>query len=270
MNMTDADVTSFLEFIRSRFHYDFTGYAQASLRRRLTRVAEKFGCANLAAMYELLTRRPELFEIVVPDLTVPVSEMFRDPSFFRALRERVLPYLATFPILRIWVAGCSTGEELYSLAIVLAEERLLDRAIIYATDINPRALQAAEAGIYDLARVADFTRQYQRTGARESLSHYYHADDKAVVFDRGLRRRVLFCEHSLATDGVFAEVQLVICRNVLIYFGPELQERALGLFTDALCTFGFLGLGPRETLAFSARRTAFREFEAETRWYKRS
>jgi len=260
----------FFGFVRSRFHYDFTGYAQSSLRRRASRVAGRHGCDDLAALQALLTARPELFTGVVSELTVPVSEMFRDPPFFRELRERVLPYLATFPLVRVWIAGCSTGEELYSVAIVLREQNLLERSLIYATDINPRALQAAEAGIYDVGRMAAFTRQHQRSGAKTSLSDHYHADEHAAVFDRTLRERVVFSDHSLATDGVFAEVQLVVCRNVLIYFGRELQDRALGLFADALCPLGFLGLGPRETLQFSPHRAAFRLIDEETRWYQRT
>jgi len=263
------DLGPLLAYMRSRFHYDFTGYAEASLRRRIVRAAEKLGCADAGALHERLSREPALFDRVLNEVTVPVSELFRDPAFFRILRERVVPYLATFPFPRIWVAGCSTGEEVYSLSIVLREEGLSSRALIYATDINPRALQMAEAGIYDIGRMAAFSRQYQASGGRGSLSRYYHANESAAVFDRSLRERVVFADHSLATDGVFAEVQMVLCRNVLIYFGRELQDRAFGLFADALCPLGFLGLGQRETVQFSPNRTSFREFEEETRWYQR-
>lgn len=269
MSPSSEDLARFFEFVFRRFHYDFTGYAEASLRRRVARVADKLHCDDLDSVTARLVAQPELFDMVVAELTVPVSEMFRDPPFFRRLREHVLPYLATFPVIRVWVAGCCTGEELYSIAIVLREQGLLDRSLIYATDINPRALHAAEAGIYDLSRMEAFTRAHRGSGAVVSLSEYYHADHEAAVLDRTLRERVVFSDHSLATDGVFAEVQLIVCRNVLIYFGRKLQDRAFGLFADALCPLGFLGLGARETLQFSAHQASFREVDEETRWYQR-
>jgi chemotaxis protein methyltransferase CheR len=182
----------------------------------------------------------------------------------------VVPVLRTYPSLKIWVAGCSTGEEVYSLAIVLHEEALLERSMIYATDINPRSLAKAEAGIYALERVRRFTENHQATGAKSSLSAYYSATHGAALFDRKLKKRVVFSDHSLATDSVFAEVQLISCRNVLIYFNKQLQERALSLFSDALCRRGFLGLGSRETLRFSQQASQFVEIAPTARIYRRS
>ena len=174
-----------------------------------------------------------------------------------------MPLLRTYPSLKVWVAGCSTGEEAYSLAILLREEGLLERTLIYATDINPQALQKAEAGVYDVDRIAGFTENHRKSGARSSLSDYYTAAYGRAVFDKSLKQHIVFSDHSLATDSVFAEVQLVSCRNVLIYFDRELQDRALGLFRDALCRKGFLGLGAKESLRFSPHADAFAEFVRE-------
>jgi chemotaxis protein methyltransferase CheR len=214
-------------------------------------------------------REPDVMHGLLTHLTVQVSEMFRDPSFYRALREKVLPYLRTYPSLKVWIPGCATGEEVYSLAILLREEGLLDRTLIYATDINPEALRKAEAGIYQLDRLADFSKAYGEAGGRASLSDYYTAGYNAAVFDKSLREGVLFSDHSLATDSVFAEVQLITCRNVLIYFDRILQDRAVALFKDSLCRKGFLGLGAKESLTLSSHVAEFAEFVREERIYQR-
>jgi chemotaxis protein methyltransferase CheR len=195
--------------------------------------------------------------------------MFRDPGYFRAMRDRVVPVLRTYPSLKLWVAGCSSGEEAYSFAILLHEEGLLDRAIIYATDINPRILQQAEEGVYDIDRFAGFSENHRRSGGRSSLSDYYTARYGRAVLDQGLKRRIVFSDHSLATDSVFAEVQLISCRNVLIYFKPELQDRAVGLFHDALCRRGFLGIGAKETLRWSVHAGAFEELVRDERIFQK-
>ena len=213
---------------------------------------------------------PRVFPRLLDFLTVPVSEMFRDPLYFRALREKVVPLLRTYPSLRVWVAGCSTGEEAYSLAILLREEGLLARTLIYATDINPQVLQKAQAGIYESERVASFTENHRKCGARSSLSDYYTAAYGRAVLDKTLKQHIVFSDHSLATDSVFAEVQLISCRNVLIYFNRELQDRAIGLFRDALCRKGFLGIGSKESLRFSAHAAAFSELVREERIFQRT
>ena len=195
--------------------------------------------------------------------------MFRDPAYYRAIRDTVVPYLRTYASLKIWVAGCSMGEEAYSLAILLYEEGLLDRTLIYATDINPESLRTAEKGVYETARFTKFTESYQLAGGRASLSDYYSAAYGGVMLDRSLKKAIVFSDHSLATDSVFAEVQLVSCRNVLIYFQKELQERALGLLRDSLCRKGFLGLGLKETLRFSCHAAAFTELVPDARIYQR-
>jgi chemotaxis protein methyltransferase CheR len=229
----------------------------ASLKRRLTTAMGRFGCTSLSQLQDRLLHDPAMFPQLLDFMTVQVSEMFRDPDYFASLRREVCPMLRTYPSLKVWVAGCSTGEEVYSLAILLREEGLLERALIYATDINAEALRKAEAGIYELERIALFTANHQRSGGRTSLADYYTAAYGRAVFDKSLRKHIVFSDHSLATDSVFAEVHLISCRNVLIYFDRPLQDRTLGLFRDALCRKGFLGLGAKESLRFSAHADAF-------------
>lgn len=265
----DIELELLLEAIYRRYQHDFRAYARSSLRRRVGTAVERLGCASISALQDRILHDARAFAELLPILTVHVSEMFRDPPFFRALRERVVPVLATYPSVKAWVAGCSTGEEVYALAIVLHEEGLLDRSIIYATDIEPRALERAEAGIYEAERIRGFSEGYVAAGGRGSLSEYYTAGYGAAVFDRRLRRRVIFSDHSLATDAVFSEVQLVTCRNVLIYFADRLRDRAVGLFRDALVPGGFLGLGSKETLRFSRHAGDFDEFAREERIYTR-
>jgi len=265
----DIELPLLLEAIHQKYSYDFRRYATSSLKRRLEQALEDFDCLSLSALQERVLREPEVMHGLLAHLTVQVSEMFRDPGFYRALREKVIPYLRTYPSLKVWIPGCGTGEEVYSVAILLREEGLLDHTLIYATDINPEALRKAEAGIYELDRIADFSKAYCEAGGRASLSNYYTAGYNAAVFDKTLREGVLFSDHSLATDSVFAEVQLVTCRNVLIYFDRVLQDRAVALFRDSLCRKGFLGLGAKETLSFSILTAEFTEFVREERIYQR-
>jgi chemotaxis protein methyltransferase CheR len=265
----DIELTLLLEAIYQRYHYDFRGYSHASLRRRLRSALAHFGAPSVSALQARVLREPETFARLLDFLTVPVSDMFRDPSYFRTLRERVMPMLRTYPSLKIWVAGCSTGEEVYSFAILLRECELLDRSLIYATDINPQTLQQAEAGVYDIARVAAFTENHRLSGAPTSLSDYYTANYGRALFDPALKKHIVFSDHSLATDNVFAEVQLVSCRNVLIYFDRDLQDRALGLFRDALCRGGYLGVGSRETVRFTRHADAFVEVSREDRIFQK-
>jgi chemotaxis protein methyltransferase CheR len=265
----EIEVRLLLEAIYLRFHYDFRSYAMASLKRRIGAALAGLGCATISALQERLLHDPATLSALLQFLTVQVSDMFRDPSFFRALREKLVPELETYPSLKVWVAGCSTGEEVYSLAITLAEAGLLERTTIYATDINPDALAKAEAGVYAVERVATFSENYRLAGGRRSLSDYYTAAYGGAALSRSLRTRIVFSDHSLATDNVFAEVQLVSCRNVLIYFDRALQERALGLFAGALCRRGLLGLGAGETLLFSQRGSVFREYVPGEKWYQR-
>ena len=265
----DIEQHLLIDAIYHRYHYDFRGYAQASLKRRLGSAMQHFDCKTLSQLQDRVLHDPVVFPALLQYLTVQVSEMFRDPSYYQSLRSEVVPLLRTYPSLKVWVAGCSAGEEVYSLAILLKEEGLLDRTLIYATDINQQALRSAESGVFDLDRIASFTENHARSGARSSLSDYYTARYGRVVFDKALRDHMVFSDHSLATDSVFAEMQLVSCRNVLIYFERDLQNRALGLFRDALCHRGFLGLGSKESLRFSAHADAFEDFVLEDRIYRK-
>jgi chemotaxis protein methyltransferase CheR len=265
----DIEQRLLIDAIYHRYHYDFRGYAQASLKRRLGSALQHFRCQTLSQLQDKVLHEPTVFPALLEYLTVQVSDMFRDPGYFKALREEVVPHLRTYPSLKVWVAGCSAGEEAYSLAILLQEEGLLDRTLIYGTDINQQALRSAESGVFDMARVAAFTENHARSGGRRSLSDYYTARYGRVVFDKSLREHMVFSDHSLATDSVFAEMQLVSCRNVLIYFERDLQDRALGLFRESLCHRGFLGLGSKESLRFSAEAEAFDDFVVADRIYRK-
>lgn len=267
--MADLEVRLLLEAVFDRYHYDFRSYAMASLKRRLLQACDVLHVETLSGLQERVLHEPESFATLLQYLTVQVSDMFRDPEFFAALRQRVLPVLATYPSIKVWVAGCSTGEEAYSLAILLHEEGLLDRSILYATDINAAALRAAAAGVYSLARLRGFTENHRRSGGGHSLSEYYHASGESAILDAALRRKITFSDHSLATDNVFSEVHLVTCRNVLIYFDRALQDRALRLFADSLISRGFLGLGSKESLRFTDAAQYFTDFAMPERIYRK-
>lgn len=263
----NPSLDSLLATIYRRYHYDFRGYARASLHRRVGSAMARLGVATLAQLEDRIAHEPRAFGELLTWFTIQVSDLFRDPAYFRYFREEIVPVLRTYPSRKLWVAGCSTGEEAYSFAIILAEEGLLDRTLIYATDIYERSLRTAEAGIYTLDRMRAFSEHHQKAGGKTSLSEFYTTGPHGAVFDRALRERIVFADHSLATDAVFAEVQVVSCRNVLIYFAPELQDRALQLFHDALGRGGWLGLGPKETVEFSPicdELTALPE-----RWYRK-
>ncbi len=259
-----------LEAIWQRYHYDFRGYSRGSLRRRMERARTRFGCDTLSALQARVLREPGMFAELMGFLTIQVSEMFRDPAYFRAIREQVVPHLRTFPSLKVWIAGCANGEEFYSLAILFREEGLEERTIFYCTDISPAALERAEAGVYELDRIPLFTANHRAAGGKGSLSDHYTAGYGRVMFDKSLRSRAVFAEHNLATDQVFAEAHLVSSRNVLIYFDRQLQDRALGLFGQSLVRGGFLGLGSKENLRFSTHADAFSDFEPAEKIYRRN
>ena len=266
----DIEIRLLLEALYLRYHYDFRNYAMASVRRRLRQAREELGFASFSALQEGVLHDPAMLPRLISYLTVQVSEMFRDPGYFRAIREKVVPHLRTYPSLKVWVAGCSGGEELYSLVILFREEGLEDRTIFYATDINHDALLIAEKGIYDLDRIQLFTENHRQSGGKSSLSEYYSAAYGHASLDKSLRRHVVFSDHSLVTDAVFGEMNLISCRNVMIYFDRQLQDRASGLFRGSLARKGFLGLGAKESLRFSSHADAFDEFVREEKIYQRS
>ena len=266
----EIELNLLLEGIYQRYHYDFRGYASASVVRRLAQAQLHFGCRSLSMLQDRVLHDPSTLPALLDFLTIQVSEMFRDPDYFKALREEVVPHLRTYPSLKVWVAGCGEGEELYSLAILFREEGLEARTIFYATDINPTALNKAEAGIYERDRIPLFTRNHRDSGGKCSLSEYYTAAYGAAMFDKTLRARTVFSQHNLVTDEVFAEMHLVSCRNVLIYFDRPLQDRALGLFKDSLVHGGFLALGSKETLRFSRHASEFTTHVRAARIYRRA
>ena len=264
---SDIELYLFLEAIYLKFHWDLRGYSRASLQRRLTEALSFFECGTLSGLQERLLHDPSVFPALTRFLTVPVSDLFREAPSFLTLRRDIVPLLRTYPSLRLWVAGCSTGEEAYSHAILLAEEGLLERTIVHATDINPDSLRIARAGAYSLDRLSAFNENHRQSGANQPLSAHYRVEHGALVFNRELGQKIVFSDHSLATDSVFSEMHLVSCRNVLIYFDRELQNRALGLFKDSLCHRGFLCLGGPETPRFTDFEADFERIADQ--WYRR-
>ena len=265
----DIEIQLLLDALYRHYHYDFRHYARASIKRRLLQARSQWGYDSISDIQSAVLHDESILPRLLNFLTVQVSEMFRDPSYFRALREKVLPHLRTYPSLKVWVAGCSHGEELYSLAILFEEEGLSDKTIFYATDINPAALRAAQAGIYSLDRIRSFTDNHRLSGGHSSLSDHYTADYDRAIFSKSLRDRAVFSDHSLVTDAAFGEMHLISCRNVLIYFDRELQDRAVGLFEESLVRGGFLGIGSKESLRFSSHVDAFSEFVREEKIYRR-
>lgn len=264
----DFEIKLLLEAIFFKYRSDFRHYSIASVRRRISLAMGSFGLESVSQLQDRVLEDASFYESLLQYLTVSTTEMFRDPSFFLALRTQVLPVLATYPSIKIWIAGCSTGEELYSTAILLKEESLLHRTILYATDINPRSLAAAERGVFSLDLIKKFTGNYQQSGGRAAFSDYYQVEGNLALFHPDLRANVVFADHSLATDSVFTEAQLVSCRNVLIYFDRELQDRALGLFRDSLSHRGFLALGSKESIRFSSVSNSFNDFSTKEKIYR--
>ncbi|KMM80551.1 CheR family methyltransferase [Pseudomonas deceptionensis] len=266
---TDIELRLLIEAIYLKYSYDFRDYAGASIKRRVNHALRQLDCKTISALQERILHDPTAFMQLLQYLTIPVSEMFRDPEHFLAIRQEVVPILKTYPSLKIWIAGCSTGEEVYSMAILLREEGLLDRTIIYATDINPRSLEKAKQGIFSLENIRAYTHNYQKSGGQRSFADYYTAAYDYAIFDKTLRENVTFADHSLATDSVFSETNLISCRNVLIYFNKSLQNRAFGLFHESLCHRGFLMLGSKETLDFSDYSKQFTPLLKQERIYRK-
>lgn len=269
MDVEQLELRFLTEAIFEVYGLDFRQYAPASLKRRVTSARRKLGCETISQMQGLVLRDAVAFDLVLTQLTVRVTDMFRDPDHLLTFRREVVPLLRTYPTVRLWVAGCSTGEELYSYAVILKEEGILDKATLYGTDISPDALRTAKAGVYDRNRLATFSTNHRLTGAPVSLSEHYTCAYDSAVFDPELRRRAVFADHSLAVDDVFAEVQVVSCRNVLIYFNRALGERALDVLHRSLCRRGFLGLGAQETLQFTPYDASFEPLPAYPRWYQK-
>jgi chemotaxis protein methyltransferase CheR len=264
------EIKLLLEAIFLKYQYDFRQYAFSSVYRRVNQSLTQMGFVTISSLTERIIRDPDAFFELLQFLTIPATEMFRDPLYFQVLRSKVIPLLKTYPSLRVWIAGCSTGEEVYSVAILFKEEGLLERTQIYATDINPKSLSSASQGIYSLDKMSLYSKNYLLSGGHFSLSDYYVAHDDAAQMDRSLIKNVVFADHSLATDNVFCEMQFISCRNVLIYFDRELQDRAVRLFVESLGSSCYLGIGPKESLRFSKYHKCFEEFDSETRIYRKT
>ncbi|MBB2149597.1 CheR family methyltransferase [Pedobacter gandavensis] len=236
-----------IDFIKNIHGFDFSEYSPASLKRRVTRIMQ-LQKLSLFDLRTLLTNDHDYFENFLIEITVNVTEMFRDPSFYHSVKENIIPYLRSYQRIKVWNAGCSTGEEVYSFAILFSDEALYDRSFFYGTDINNDVLDFAKNGIYDLQKMKQFSENYQKTGAIHTLSDYYTARYEAASINHSLKKNLLFSAHNLASDGVFNEFQLISCRNVLIYFNTDLQKKVIELFYNSLANFGFLCLGAKETL----------------------
>jgi chemotaxis protein methyltransferase CheR len=258
-----------LEAVFRRYGYDFREYARASLMRRVRTVVESEGVRTISALQERILREPGCLERFVRHMAVNVTSMYRDPHFFRVFRERVVPLLRTYPFVRIWHAGCSTGEEVYSTAILLQEEGVYDRCRIYATDMNESVLKQAKEGIVPLEVIGRYARNYSESGGKASLSDYYTAAYGSAIFRSSLRDNILFSQHNLATDSSFNEFNVILCRNVMIYFQKELQNRVHGLLYESLAISGFLGLGSKEGLQFTPHERHFVQLECGSKLYRR-
>lgn len=263
------EIKLLIEAIFQKYGYDFSNYADSSFRRRLSRAMIKHRCKNIADILHRILTSPQFFSMFLNDLTVTVTEMFRDPSVFKSIRENVVPYLRTYPEIKLWFAGCAGGEEVYSMAILLKEEGLYDRSILYGTDINLSALKRAKAGIVEADSLKDATRRYFEAGGKSSLHSYYSTGYGSAVLHGSLKDRLVFSDHNLVSDQAFGEMQLIFCRNALIYFKKDLHDRAIGLLADSLCSGGFLCLGSKESLVFSAYRNSFEEFLKPERVYRK-
>jgi chemotaxis protein methyltransferase CheR len=266
---TDIEIRLLIEAIYLKYSYDFRDYAGASVKRRVEHALTQLECKTVSALQERVLHDPTAFMQLLQFLTIPVSEMFRDPEHILALRREVVPLLRTYPSIKVWIAGCSTGEEVYSMAILLREEGLLERTIIYATDINPASLEKAKKGVYSLEAMRLYGENYRKAGGKRDFESYYTGAYGHAIVDSSLRENVTFADHSLATDSVFSETQLISCRNVLIYFNKKLQDRAFGLFHESLCHRGFLVLGSKETLDFSGYSDHFETLVRQERIYRK-
>ncbi len=268
-DLEQLEIELLLEAVYRRYGLDFRQYAQASLKRRLYRRLHAEGLETLSQLQDRLLHDPPCMERLLLDLSINVTSMFRDPTFYVALREKVVPALRTYPFTRIWCAGCSTGEEVYSLAILLHEEGLYDKTRIYATDINEHVLQSAREGVFSLEHMKLYTENYNRAGGKATFSEYYVAAYDSARFARSLTENVVFAQHNLAMDRSFNEFNLIVCRNVMIYFDKALQNHVHGLFYDSLETFGTLALGHKESIGFTRFADRYEEIDSDERIYRK-
>lgn len=267
--LEELEIQLLLEGMFRHYGFDFRNYASASLKRRIWNAVRSEKVKTISGLLEKILHEPHSLERFLLGLSVNVTTMFRDPSFYVALRQTVLPLLKTYPFIRIWHAGCSTGEEVYSMAILLQEEGLYHRCRIYATDMNEAVLKQAKAGIFPLDLMQNYTHYYLQAGGKKSFSEYYTAAYGHAIFRNSLRENIVFSQHNLATDGSFNEFNLIFCRNVLIYFNPVLQERVHKLLYESLCSFGILCLGRQESLKLTPYEKLYEELDGSEKLYRR-
>lgn len=265
----DIEIPLFLEAIFQKYGYDFRDYSKAHIKRRLMHRMAVGKFSSVSQMQDKILREKNFFIELLEDLSINVTEMFRDPDFYSSFREHVVPNLRTYPFIKIWHAGCATGEEVYSLAILLKEEKLLDRCQIYATDFNRKVLEIAKQGIYPTQDIEKSKSNYNKAGGTGKFSDYYTLKYGSLKFDRELSKKVVFADHNLVTDGVFAEVNLILCRNVLIYFNRDLQNKVIDLFHKSLSSSGFLCLGTKESLRFTSSDDKFSDIDAQQKIFKK-
>jgi chemotaxis protein methyltransferase CheR len=268
-DLEQLEVQLLLEGIFKQYGFDFRSYAYASVRRRLWKRIEAEGLATISGLQERVLHEPAMMERLLLDLSINVTAMFRDPGFYRVFREQVVPTLRTYPFIRLWHAGCATGEEVYSMAMLLEEESLYERSRIYATDINEVVLQKAKAGIFPIDRMQEYTENYIAAGGKRAFSDYYVAKYDGALFSPSLTRNVVFSQHNLVTDSSFSEFNAILCRNVLIYFDKSLQARVHELFYNSLAMFGILALGSRESLRFSPYEDCYEQINGPEKIYRK-
>lgn len=266
--ITDNDTELIINDVLDIYGYDFTFYSRASLKRRLDRLIMIDRFPSFAEFRYRVRNDQDYLKRLVEEITVNVTEMFRDPGFYKTLRNEVLPLLASYPHIKIWHAGCSTGEEVFSMAIMLKELNLLHKSLIYATDINPKVLENLARGVFPLENMRQYSENYIHSGGINDFSSYYTAKYNKARFDLDLIQQVVYSTHNLATDGSFNEFNLILCRNVLIYFNPELQNRVLGLFDESLVKLGYLCLGSKENIKFSKIQPYYQQYKKEKIWRK--
>ncbi|WP_317166404.1 MULTISPECIES: protein-glutamate O-methyltransferase CheR [Chitinophaga] len=268
-HISEQEVSMLLNDVLERYGYDFTEYAHASINRRVNHLFQLDRFPSFAEFRYRIITDADYASRFVEEITVNVTEMFRDPQFYYALRQQVLPVLATYPLIRIWHAGCSTGEEVYSFAILLKEANLLHKSVIYATDINTSVLEKGRTGIFPLSQMQQYSRNYMEAGGVQDFSSYYTANYEYAKFRQDLGGKIIFSPHNLVTDGSFNEFQLIICRNVLIYFNKMLQDKVLRLFCDSLEPLGFLALGSKESLNFTTVSGQFRQLDGKEKIWRK-
>jgi chemotaxis protein methyltransferase CheR len=263
------EIDLLLEGIYRQYGFDFREYARGSIKRRLWRRIYAEGLESISGLQDRVLHDQETMNRLLEDLSINVTSMFRDPRFYLTVRSKVVPLLRTYPFIRIWNAGCSTGEETYSMAILLREEGLFDRTKIYATDINETVLDLAKKGVFPLDKMKDYTENYISSGGKAAFSEYYTADGKGARFHDSLTENIIFAQHNLVSDRSFNEFQMIVCRNVMIYFDRSLQERVHGLFYSSLGMFGVLALGRKESIKFTPHASSYEEIDATEKLYKR-